>query len=650
MPSIIKEEFIKSVFSIPSKLVYSVDVPEVENFQAQFVYNYYLPDESVQDYSGDLKNIKTPFPKDVINIFGDVLEQDITKISSLKRLPRYVKLSWKKTDVLKTTTERSFGSEEKKYFGVPEFSKADIGKIVRETEFVGSYFSAIQSNNGTLVSAIGSTFTESEDFTKTEFDDQNIVANGVTTKVKNHRNNFPKSVKSVTNTFKESNLQLQASMSAIDYQKSGIELKNKTVDSYLDKLKSTKFYSQINNSFLYPVLLESLTSTHANQKFFQSLIDYSKSVPRTDLSYKLTNEEYQASIPYHTTYQNSVKSSLDDDATFKIVGYIIEKTEIFSDGTINKFTPIRIPSGGSTSYIDLRVRYGSTYFYSIRAVMDVTYNAIDNKNSSTFVRVGSYIASQDSSADVLTVEHVSPPPPADFKIIWDYDRFNQNTVIYDHENNRPFPNTGTRGSLMLAWTMPVNSQRDVKKIQVFRRRSINEPFELIKMYDFNDSISRFDDLENNINLSLISRHDEPVLYYFDDDFYKNSEYIYALATIDAHGLTSNYSEQFKVKFNIFENKIEKELISIAGAPKQYPNMYLERDLFVDTIKTSNKNMMHVYLNPDCFRIKKGDNKSEGVLQIKPFTSKSNIKYCINFINTDVQKSKQLNVNIIKKVT
>jgi len=622
------------ISSIPSKLIYSVDVPEVENFQSQFVYNYYVPNESVQDYRGDKNGDSLLLDK--MNLSQDVLKKpgyeiegylnSLSRISDLKKLPRYVKLSWSTNKSLTKSKDGLLVTD------------SDVAKIVREDQFASSYYTSLETSNRTLVGGISSAF------------DSILVKAGV-----EHidlRNNFPKSVKAVNKTFKDSDSdkRIQSSMSAIAYQKGGLELKKKTADLYLEKLSSTKFYSQINNNFLHNIIVEGLSSQHPNDATLQSFIDYSKKVNKLNVNRKLSDAEYKSSIPYHKTYQWDAKSNLDDDSTFNINGYLIEKTEIFPDGTVNRFDPFVVRGGEKNSFIDFQIRYGAMYFYSIRTIMDVTYNAIDNK-SYKFIRVGSYIASKDTTIDVQTIENVAPPPPQDLMFTWDYDRVNSNTVIFDHQNDKSFPNTGKPGSLMISWCMPVNSQMDIKKFQVFRRKSIDDPFELIKMYDFDDSVSKFETLEDKISQSLISKEVEPILYYFDDDFYINSEYIYSVASIDAHGLTSNYSEQFKLKFNIFSNKLEKTLVSIAGAPKQYPNMYLEKDLFVDTIKTSNKNSIHVYLNPDCIKISSGDNVKDFVLQMKNSSNKKdNSKYCINIINTDVQKSRQLNINVIKKVS
>ena len=139
------------------------------------------------------------------------------------------------------------------------------------------------------------------------------------------------------------------------------------------------------------------------------------------------------------------------------------------------------------------------------------------------------------------------------------------------------------------------------------------------------------------NLPTIS---VPIQIYYDDDFTKSSEYIYAVASVDAHGFSSNYSEQFKVSFDKFSNKIIKTLVSISGAPKPYPNLYLQQDLFVDIIKSGNKKNLHVYLTPDCYHVKKGNNTVD-IMN----SGKTGAEYVINFINTDNATGTILNIEI-----
>ena len=100
---------------------------------------------------------------------------------------------------------------------------------------------------------------------------------------------------------------------------------------------------------------------------------------------------------------------------------------------------------------------------------------------------------------------------------------NNAAAMFDPNSNKPYPNTGIRGSLMIYWSFPINPQMDIKKFQVFRRKKINEPFELIKVFDFADGSVVFPDLEETINQSLIEKTLYPECSYYDDDFLKKSE-------------------------------------------------------------------------------------------------------------------------------
>jgi hypothetical protein len=108
-------------------------------------------------------------------------------------------------------------------------------------------------------------------------------------------------------------------------------------------------------------------------------------------------------------------------------------------------------------------------------------------------------------------------------------------------------------------------------------------------------------------------------------------------------MVSNYSSQFEVSFDFFKNKLVKKLISVAGAPKPYPNMKLNIDLFKDTIKTSGEASMKmkVYFMPEYFKIKYSNGRVERMLS----TSNENGYYKMQFINLQNQKSDSMDIVI-----
>ena len=123
----------------------------------------------------------------------------------------------------------------------------------------------------------------------------------------------------------------------------------------------------------------------------------------------------------------------------------------------------------------------------------------------------------------------------------------------------------------------------------------------------------------------------------------SSTYIYAIAAIDAHGYTSGFSAQYEVWFDEFKNQLQKKLISHAGAPKPYPNLYLEADTFVDTMHVegpSSKKLTLIF-NPEFYHVYDDQERMQQVLATKQTAG----SYKLQFINTDNQKSAVCEIKI-----
>jgi hypothetical protein len=167
-------------------------------------------------------------------------------------------------------------------------------------------------------------------------------------------------------------------------------------------------------------------------------------------------------------------------------------------------------------------------------------------------------------------------------------------------------NYNMRQGLIMTWQLPVGTQRDVKYYQIFRRKSIQQAFTCIGMLDFDNSEIK-SPMRENVRLDKIIKLDRHTTNFEDLDFKKTSEFIYAVAAVDAHGLTSGYSAQIKVRFIMSENRLDLTTISPEGAPKQYPNWFVDPDedrntfinsLTQDSIKTSGFNKLRIYFDPD----------------------------------------------------
>jgi hypothetical protein len=253
----------------------------------------------------------------------------------------------------------------------------------------------------------------------------------------------------------------------------------------------------------------------------------------------------------------------------------------------------------------------------------VEYDCISDTGQ--FLRASFVIASQGKIGIKKCLENSNPKPPQSLKF------------KYDHNNN----------GLLLSWEFPPNPQGDIKYFQVFKRNSISEPFKLIKFYDFDDSIVRGAMSENPGPQEYVRLYKNGSTYAYtsclDYEFNKKSEAIYAVGCSDAHGLTSNLSAQFRVKYDNNKRKVKVEIVCTSGCPRPYPNLFLNADTFQDAIKVSSKNRAIVYFTPEAYKTYREGETAKKVIATSPDAATPSYKF--NFVNTDLQKEKTLDINI-----
>lgn len=577
------------VESLPSKNAAILDVPEVQGLTAEFQYFYWTADE----YENGLGSSKAALQQLPSETF------DASFVSLTRRLPRLIKLNWRPVTLNRTVSQpqnpikiRDFLSKlhSEETFTSNDFTTfhyQDTGADLRLKFFVDR-FAALLPNLETANSAdevIGLINSQTSDQVTAQFLAE-IISN---------------------------------------LSKQGVEFRNRTQaeTSVLNRLKNVALNTRLNNRFLVPIAktvkedsvgvfadeLSSDTFTNKIETIQNAAISNANSNLLSPLDYEFEVLSYVGYRPVDTNgYEPSVES----------LGYLLEKREIRSDGTQEQHPPVIIENPFVGTTYDGQVRYNSVYYYRIRGIYLVEVRAVDEvtkQNLLVSFLVGSKFSPEKK---VVTVENVPPPPPADFNVAWDY---------------------GER-ALRCTWNMPSNPQQDIKYIQLFRRKSIADPFQLIKMWDFNNTQTRVTLSEYPLP-ELVERVPEFVGIYLDREFGKDSNYIYAVAAIDAHGLCSNYSLQFQVGFDRFENRLVKKLVSVSGAPKQYPNAYLNADTFVDTIKDSGHTSIRVVFNPDYLNLVNGTGADLKLLK----TSRVNGKYRLQLINVDLQAQQNIDITL-----
>lgn len=597
--------------TLPSDNAAIIDVPEVEGLAAEFVYNFFTPDER-QNRAGTLPAFVDQKPSETLSAFY---------IDHTRAVPRMNKLTWNPITIGR---------------------RPDVGIGIS----LQDNFHKIQSEE---------TFT-SDRFTTINYQDQEIdkkyrfFARRALVEMQNGRptteqqspfdlatlinNNTPDQI---TSNFLAEALGIDSTGESHGIKYINPNKNNQFIDESLESLANVGINVRLNNKVLTQIFQsaqENAINVFSNESQSNTTMDQIKQIQTQAVA------QSHSSIIDTQTFEFEVRDyvsirHIDTNGYVPVVesaGYIIDKVEYLPNGDTQTYPPIFIENAFTGVVFDPQVRYAGTYGYRIKAVYFVEIQAQDIQTHQNIL-VGFLVSSQSSTeVRVTTEEFQPPPPPADFNMSWDY---------------------GER-ALRLLWNLPVNSQRDIKYIQVFRRNTIQEPFALLRMWDFNDSL-----VNDPSTGFVIGYHETPDVHsvvkdqnvpprptgvFLDRDFKKESKFIYAVAAIDAHGFSSPLSIQLEASFDKFANKLIKKLISHGGAPKPYPNAYLNQDAFVDTIKDSGHSKLLVIFNPDFIKLFDGGRSDLKLLK----NQADNSSYRLQLINVDLQSQKVVDLYLQDK--
>lgn len=580
--------------SHPSKKVILLDVPEVKEFSGEFRYNFFTRDESGND-SGVA-------PRGVLDKPSESIGTDFTESNDYNRFtPRYIKLTWKKVNIgnrPELSSVYSIKANNDKIQAEDKFSANDFANVVfQDTAFDGKMAFYVQKAIERLVptDGISSRANSPQDY-----------AREVAARTQAH----------VTNEFLSTALfnptDLGLTFASADTN----------VSSLLEKLKEQRFGAQINTKLIGKALQtinEDVVTPFSDE--VSDVINQARQLEQQASSNRSSSvfnvDDYDIEIGDYVSIKKIDTASYDN--IVQSIGYIIEKTEVLPNGTQVKLPNLFIENPAIESLPDPEIKYGSTYFYSIRSVAYVETQAQQLASGGTVLAVGFLVASQSSPIKVVRcVDTTPPPPPADFNVGWD-------------QKNQ---------CVRLIWSFPVNTQRDIKKFQIMCRNSILEPFQLIKMFDFDDSEIKIP-FNETPDPSLVELTLSPVNHYLDREFVKSSSpKIYALCSVDAHGQVSNYSMQMQCQFDRFANKLVLTKVSVAGAPRAYPNAFLNTDTFVDTIKDEGHTNMKIVFNPEFLKAVSASGHDLGLLK-----TGANDTYRLQLINVDLQKQEVIEVKL-----
>ncbi|HIL96005.1 MAG TPA: hypothetical protein EYG51_08830 [Pseudomonadales bacterium] len=588
--------------SSPSILTTLIDVPEPQKPIATFVYNFFEPNEMIEGAS--VGGFRAGTPQEVL----DTNDSRIVAVTA----PRYVQIEFTGVNLGADANNQSFILETD-----PTSARAlildNFDKIQSELDISTRNSSAINLQDSSLVDRAAS-YLDLSVAMRADLDGSNTD--------KAH----------FLNSVTEDNVSGDIILDLIDdpdrqdityVDESGSTELNL---SDLAQVQSIKLYSQIDDRFLSSVLQTAAGNpTSPFSGVFSQLVNVSSNIQSqarsVERSMDVNEDEYAAElVPIRVRGLGDVQLSFEPAS--KIIGYIATKEEVFADGSSVFLENLVITNPATTSIFDSNVLYGSVYRYSLRsvAILQLPATSLGDEIPDNYW-TASLVTSRSSPAMVVRcTENIPPPSPVDVNFIWDY----------------------TNRALTILWAFPPNSQRDIKKFQVFRRSSVSEPFTLLTEYDFDDSAVPETRSETPKESSVVYLpNDNPKTFYVDEEFTKDASFIYAICSIDAHDMSSNYSIQFRVNFDRFKNVLVKELVSQSGAPKPYPNFYLKSGLTVDSMKDSNHYTATIYFDPEYLSIRNDEREPLELLA----TKNDSASYKFQFINVDRQKSKILTIEL-----
>jgi len=621
--------------SLPSRSIVTVDLPEVDIRSTEFVYNFFVPDESVSDKATYTVGHGTRKDLDADRAVMDTLTA---------KIPRYIRLDFAPVGRISDNAgQQSFF--ENPYEAESTLIRENFDKITYEHDLSGFRYTGIGFQDTSLDKKL-----------------YTLLSGALSTRLESLIN--PPVLKPKPQ-FKKNDLSLLEAASflndltsdavdehfiadsMVNFDESGIIFINNRRRAKADIFKDIKQINiqvQLDNRVIFDVIQNLINDPMTI--YTDELLPLLGNLRSIQLDAKSTIDENgsQIDVNSYDALINFVRLVRDTDTSFKhcrkIVGYVIDKTEVMPDGSTEKLASMIVENPNVNHAFDPNIRYGATYVYTIRTIANITFEATAINHSpqedpTTYI-VESLISSKPSKKSIVKcIENIPPPPPADFTVSWDFKR------------NHP----------RLTWNFPVNTQRDIKRFQIFRRESIKQSFELIRVYDFDNSARRIEG-DETVDPVLVEYLEGPNVMFIDESFDLSKTYIYALCSIDAHGLSSNYSTQIAARYDGFKNKLITKLISVGGSPKALPNLQLDRDAFIDVVKTSGYDRLKVYFDPEYLQVYAHIKESQPPPPPSGYSAAHQLtavpifetdilkgKYRIQIINTDLQKQKNIDITI-----
>ena len=580
------ESSYNSFLSFPTPAAIIFDVPEPEHLDGKFYYNYFLPDERVSMDSHGTKESYERHGKRPAR-YNKLEFTPLSTFNTLGTDPNSVQLSFEQKRTLLQEQYDKIDSE------LDYTGKNFISVMLQDSDATKQVQLAVEAGlraqkvNLQKLSPL-ETVLKYNSTTSDKVDGQLILDN---TNIES------------TNEYTYIN---PATGKPFEVKQQG-DVSELAINCFLNKKFSADILKNSESAPFSP-LFESLSAILQEAREIQE-----ESIPNQKSNF-VKAEDYEPVFDAIKTERVNLESTLTSGN--QLMGYKILKQEISPTGKVVFEKAIFLVNPSLNNYIDDKIKYGPTYRYSISSIYLVKFYDFEN---SSMVAAEVLVESRTSPfIDVVTQESKPPEPVNNLRFWMGQDRkFN------------------------IVWDFPFNPQEDIKYFQIYRRKTINQPFTLLAELDFDNSEIK------GIKPELIPEYarikvEKPQLHYIDNDFELDTEYIYAVCCLDAHGLSSPYSEQFKVRWERSLAQLIVELVSYSGSPKPYPNFNLKATLTSDAIKDSRHHKLTVYFDPEYLKITSNSGEDLGHLK----TSSNMPTYKIQIINLDRQASQTLKINVV----
>lgn len=622
-----------------SKMLPFSDVPEVQGFVGKFVYNFFVQDELYNaNGSSRFQGGTEVVTKNGQKLIVDKLNQQVDPTVLNSEMSRFNELDWTPS-VLRNNSNIVMANDTG--IGQPGFLLSHKDRINSEGSMNSSMDAAITYSDLPLRSRLVDKLNFMSRMLSTPEEPEPVSSEDILKKLEG-LDNVDDSISSKL-------------LSKLAFADSGFVNERRIVDRTTQFLDASEFKMQ------------SAVDRRAGSMIFNPI--FSQNIRMIPQFHQLHNDNKKNSVLLRNESQKSNfelgvtvlpgKLKLPDNSkhSYQVTtaGYEIERTEPGPEGLFSsdKRRYYYVDGVDTTKFIDTQVIYNQTYRYKISAVyaMQFTVATPDNpttsKNEAGWYRCVALVKSKESNSVILKTTELVPPAEPD-------------GVLYRYNYD-----AGT--GLLINWQMPVGKQRDIKYFQVLRRRNIFEPFTCIAQLDFNDTILEHNGVKikpiekpEKVREDRVYKLEYSRTFFNDARFDRRSKYIYAVAAVDAHGLTSGYSAQTEVGFDRNKNRLTLETISRPGAPKQYPNFFIDPklddnftvdSLTTDVMLSSKKQQLKIYFDPDAVRVDVDGNedstskKYQEKVRIIRTSNKHAAEYVLNILNVDRQISKNFKIKI-----